>query len=121
MLAMFPAFDKKPPFRYYSGITKVRPMMTWVHENAAVHFDLPELPQFGAEVRARRRACHASPLTSLPPQDKALFKEQIMQRELRRAGGPTTASAPASNASARKPKKSKSKKSKKSKAKSKAQ
>lgn len=46
MIFLFKAFNKNPPFLIYSGAAKVRPMMDWLHKNAGIKFDLPELAQF---------------------------------------------------------------------------
>jgi hypothetical protein len=57
------AFKKEPPFLYYSGVAKVRPMMDWIQEHAGKPFEFGvELPQFDAR-------------------DRELFKEQIVERE----------------------------------------
>ncbi len=61
-MVMLPAYEKFPPYKYYSGVSRVQSIMEWVHENAAIKFDLPELPQFNEE-------------------DKRLYKEQIRERE----------------------------------------
>ena len=65
-IVMVPAFAKSPPFRYFSAVAKVFPLMEWVRANAGVPFVWSEdLPQFDEE-------------------EKRLFKEQIRERELRR-------------------------------------
>ena len=57
------AFKKEPPFLYYSGVAKVRPMMDWIHAHAGKPFVFGvELPQFDEH-------------------DRELFKEQITERE----------------------------------------
>ena len=43
-LVLMPAYDKVPPFQFYSGLAKVLPIMTWVQEHASIGFDLPDLP-----------------------------------------------------------------------------
>mmetsp|Transcript_31601 Transcript_31601/g.108680 ORF Transcript_31601/g.108680 Transcript_31601/m.108680 type:complete len:319 (-) Transcript_31601:107-1063(-) len=65
-LLMLPATRKRPPFIFYSGISKVQPMMRWVQQVAAVPFHLPEL-------------CH------LTPEDRDLYKMQVAEREAHRA------------------------------------
>ena len=37
--------------RYFSGVSKVGPMMRWVAEHSNTGISLPELPQFNSEVR----------------------------------------------------------------------
>jgi len=66
-MLVLPAFAKSPPLRFYSGMGKVFPMMEWVRINAGHAFEWSEeLPQFDAE-------------------QKRLFKEQIKEREEKRA------------------------------------
>lgn len=50
-ILLLKAFSKNPPFPIYSGSGKVRPIMDWVKQNAAVKFQLPELPEFDATQR----------------------------------------------------------------------
>jgi len=67
-MMMLPAFHKHPPYRFYSGVGKVFPMMDWIRESAGHKFEFSEdLPQFDEH-------------------QKVLFREQIKERELRRAG-----------------------------------
>ena len=33
-VVLLPAHDKRPPFRFYSGLGKVQPMMKWVQARA---------------------------------------------------------------------------------------
>ena len=61
-LVMFPAKDKGPPFRFFSGIAKVLEMMKWAHSEASVIFELPD---------------HAH----LNPADVVEFKIQVAERE----------------------------------------
>jgi len=62
-IALLPAYNKSPPFRFFSAIAKVFTMMEWARENAGRPFEWgEELPQFDAE-------------------EKILFKEQIRMRE----------------------------------------
>ena len=67
VLALLPAHDKKAPFRFYSGLGKVQPMMRWVHEHCDLPFELPDL-------------CHLSPA------ERVAYKEQVAERERLRAG-----------------------------------
>ena len=67
-LVLLPAHDKRPPYKFYSGVAKVQPMMRWVGEAADVKFDLPDL-------------CHLSEA------DRILYKEQVAERERARDRG----------------------------------
>jgi hypothetical protein len=60
-ILFFPANDKLPPFREFSGVGKVGPMMNWAHSQCSIKFDMGQLPQFNDE-------------------DTALYKEQINER-----------------------------------------
>ena len=68
VLILLPAHDKNSPFRFYSGLGKVQPMMRWVHEHCDLKFDLPDL-------------CHLSPA------ERVAYKEQVAERERLRVGG----------------------------------
>lgn len=65
-ILLLPASAKGPPYRWYSGVGKTGPIMTWVEEHASIRFKLP-------------------PLAHLPPEDVARFKEQVTAREQLRA------------------------------------
>ena len=67
-LLLLPAHDKRPPYKFYSGVAKVQPMMRWVGEAADVKFELPDL-------------CHLSEA------DRVLYKEQVAERERARDRG----------------------------------
>ena len=67
-VVLLPARDKGPPYRWFSGVGKALELMRWAHANAAVPFDLPELPH-------------------LERDDVGLYKEQLEARERRRRGG----------------------------------
>uniref|UniRef100_A0A7S3UPC4 protein disulfide-isomerase n=1 Tax=Heterosigma akashiwo TaxID=2829 RepID=A0A7S3UPC4_HETAK len=62
LVVLFPARDKGAPFRYYSGVSKVRPMMEWVAQHSGSGVVLPRLPHLNEE-------------------DRQLFKEQVRERE----------------------------------------
>lgn len=62
IVAMIPASDKQPPWNFYSGISKVQPMMKWVQSQASIPFELENLPH-------------------LVDADKVAYKEQVRQRE----------------------------------------
>ena len=64
-IAILRAYNKEPPYPFFSGVAKVKPIMDWIQANAGRAFHLGELPQFDAS-------------------DKELFKEQIHDRERRR-------------------------------------
>jgi len=67
VVVLLPAHDKRPPFRFYSGLGKVQPMMRWVQASSDVSFELPEL-------------CH------LDPSEIEAYKHQVTERERRRRG-----------------------------------
>ena len=67
VIVLLPARDKRPPFRFYSGLGKVQPMMKWLQASSDIRFDLPEL-------------CH------LDPSEIGAYKEQVTAREKRRQG-----------------------------------
>ena len=67
VVVLLPAHDKRPPFRFYSGLGKVQPMMKWVQASSDIAFDLPEL-------------CH------LDPSEIEAYKHQVTERERRRRG-----------------------------------
>lgn len=47
IMVLLRAYNKRPPFLFYSGTAKVRPMMDWVKDHAGIPFEWPsELPQF---------------------------------------------------------------------------
>jgi len=62
LVLLVPAEDKSPPWLYYSGVSKVKTMMTWVEEYASIPFTLPNLPH-------------------LTESDVKLYKEQVRERE----------------------------------------
>jgi hypothetical protein len=87
--------------RYYTGVSKVAPMMRWIASNCHVPLTLPELPQFNDEVLRRSHCghyivphllllhlwqfqCHAVPLL------RGAGTEAV-QRADHRAGAPTAA------------------------------
>jgi hypothetical protein len=45
-LVMLPAYNKEPPYKYFSGVMKVASLMYWIEENVDIKFKLPHLPQF---------------------------------------------------------------------------
>ncbi|CAM9282168.1 unnamed protein product, partial [Laminaria digitata] len=61
-ILLLTADDKGPPYRFFSGVGKVRPLMKWVQEHASTRFDLPVLPH-------------------LSEADKPLFREQVRERQ----------------------------------------
>lgn len=61
-MVMLPAGAKYPPWQFYSGVGKVGPMMKWAHQQAAIPFDLPNLPHLSED-------------------QKDLYKEQVRERE----------------------------------------
>lgn len=61
-ILFLPADHKRPPYRFYSGVSKVQPIMRWAQASAAIPFDLPDL-------------CHLS------PDDRQLYKDQVTDRE----------------------------------------
>lgn len=62
-ILFLPAFAKRaPPYVFYSGVSKVQPIMRWAQQVAAISFDLPDL-------------CHLS------PEDRILYKEQVTEIE----------------------------------------
>jgi hypothetical protein len=67
VVVLLPAHDKRPPFRFYSGLGKVQPMMKWIQSSSDIAFDLPEL-------------CH------LDPSEIEAYKHQVTEREKRRRG-----------------------------------
>ena len=56
---------KYPPWQF-SGVGKVGPMMKWIHAQAAIPFELPNLPH-------------------LTPEQRELYKTQVREREEIRA------------------------------------
>ena len=60
LLLFLPANNKDPPFRAYSGISKVQPIMRWAQDSASIPFDLPDL-------------CHLS------DHERILYKEQVTE------------------------------------------
>lgn len=62
LLVMMPAGMKYPPWIFYSGVGKMQMMMKWVQHNAALSFELPNLPHLNEE-------------------DVVRFKEQVRERE----------------------------------------
>lgn len=68
VLVLFPAREKRPPWRFFSGVAKVQPMMRWVAENADRSIDLPDLGH-------------------LPPEDRPLYRQQVEDRERARLRG----------------------------------
>lgn len=47
VMVLLRAYNKRPPFLFYSGVAKVRPMMDWIKDHAGISFEWPfELPQF---------------------------------------------------------------------------
>lgn len=62
LFMVFPAGAKHPPWSYYSGISKIQPMMYWVAEQVSIKFTLPHLPHLNEEQRK-------------------LYREQIRERE----------------------------------------
>lgn len=68
ILLLLPAKDKRPPFKFYSGLAKVQPMMRWAADTADLKFDLPDL-------------CHLS------EEDRVLYKVQVAEREEARLRG----------------------------------
>ena len=64
-LVMLPAGAKYAPWAYYSGVGKVQEMMYWVRDQAAIPFELPNLPH-------------------LTEANRKLYKEQIREREIGR-------------------------------------
>jgi len=64
-LLFLPAHNKDPPFTFYSGVSKVQPIMQWARQNAHFPFDLPDL-------------CHLS------DEEKVLYKEQVTDIERHR-------------------------------------
>jgi hypothetical protein len=62
LLVLLPANDKTAPWLYYSGVSKVKTMMEWVAQYAAIPFTLPNLPH-------------------LSESDVKLYKEQVRERE----------------------------------------
>ncbi|CAM9957676.1 unnamed protein product, partial [Choristocarpus tenellus] len=61
-ILLLPAYDKGPPYRFFSGVGKAGPIMQWVHNHASLPFDLPNLPHLSEE-------------------DKPLFKKQVRERQ----------------------------------------
>ena len=64
VIVLYRAYSKNPPYIYFSGVAKVRPMMDWIQKHAGKSFTYgdKELPQFDSE-------------------NAALFKRQIKARE----------------------------------------
>ena len=62
LMVMLPAGNKHPPWVFFSGVGKMQSMMKWVQQNAAVRFELPNLPHLTEEEAQR-------------------FKEQVRERE----------------------------------------
>ncbi|CAM9811061.1 unnamed protein product [Discosporangium mesarthrocarpum] len=61
-ILLLPAQDKGPPYRFFSGIGKVGPLMRWLEDHASLPFDLPTLPHLSEE-------------------EKPLFRQQVVERE----------------------------------------
>ena len=63
LIVLYRAYAKTPPYVYFSGIAKVRPLMDWVQQNVGkpIHYNV-ELPQFDGT-------------------DAQLFKQQLKARE----------------------------------------
>eukprot|EP00904_Undaria_pinnatifida_P005915 jgi/Undpi1/2453/HiC_scaffold_13.g05833.m1 len=61
-IVLLTADDKRPPYRYFSGVGKVGPLMRWLQEHASTRFELPVLPH-------------------LSEADKPLFREQVRERQ----------------------------------------
>lgn len=61
-VVMLPAYAKREPWSFFSGIGKPQELMKWVHNQAAIPFELPNLPH-------------------LTPEQRVLYKEQITERE----------------------------------------
>jgi len=62
ILVMLRANEKQPPWNFYSGLGKVQAMMKWVQQQAAIPFEMPNLPHLDAKQRE-------------------LYKEQVRERE----------------------------------------
>ena len=63
LIVLYRAYAKTPPYVYFSGIAKVRPLMDWIQQNVGkpIHYNV-ELPQFDGT-------------------DAQLFKQQLKARE----------------------------------------
>lgn len=61
-ILFLPAYDKRPPYTFYSGLSKVQPIMRWAEQVASIRFSLPDL-------------CHLS------PEDRELYKQQVTDIE----------------------------------------
>jgi len=64
---LYRAYAKTPPYTYFSGVAKVRPLMDWLQKHAgkSIQYGV-ELPQFDDK-------------------EAQLFKQQIKARETSRA------------------------------------
>jgi hypothetical protein len=59
---ILPAYNKREPYAYFSGVGKPQEMMKWVHQHADITFELAHLPHLTEEQRL-------------------LYKQQIRDRE----------------------------------------
>ncbi|CBJ33285.1 conserved unknown protein [Ectocarpus siliculosus] len=61
-IVLLPGDDKEAPFRFFSGVGKVGPLMRWLQEHSSTPFELPALPHLSEE-------------------DKPLFRKQVRERQ----------------------------------------
>eukprot|EP00903_Cladosiphon_okamuranus_P016612 g15324.t1 len=61
-IVLLPGDEKQPPFRFFSGVGKVGPLMRWLQEHSSTPFELPALPHLSEE-------------------DKPLFRQQVRERQ----------------------------------------
>ncbi|CAN0077064.1 unnamed protein product [Ectocarpus fasciculatus] len=61
-IVLLPGDDKEAPFRFFSGVGKVGPLMRWLQEHSSTPFELPVLPHLSEE-------------------DKPLFRKQVRERQ----------------------------------------
>lgn len=76
LMLIIPAQVKHEPWAYYSGHSKVQPMMKWIQNEASIPFDLPNLPHLSDEQVTQYKQ-------QIREREESLEKERREDEELR--------------------------------------
>jgi hypothetical protein len=79
LMVLVPSDDKSAPWKFYSGVGKVQPMMKWVQSHAGIPFDLPNLPHLS---EADRVAYKEQVITILYTLNTVISHSSILCRNL---------------------------------------
>jgi hypothetical protein len=76
-IMIFPAKDKKPPYKTFHGKGKVRPIMYWIKESASIPFEFPnDTPHLDDEQREAY-------LVQIKDRDNAVLQRRQKEKEER--------------------------------------